>query len=500
MKALFIIAQWEFWRHFKSRSFILATFVSPLLFALMVLFPTLFLENPNANQPRLIGCVELDSTTICQKIQQRFETLNSEKPSDIPLRILPIRTDTSQAMKERFLRIAQMKHELDSLQDAYNKIKERRKYIFQKPRTRKREKLLRQTYEQLSATREARDLAQLDYQKARAELDSLWHMEIIRNADNLLRSQTIEGYLLIDPEEFASGVVEFHSLLPASFLQMGSIKQAVQIVMVEERMRQEGLRVAKIQELLKPVTLKEIQLQGEQKQEFDFMVTYIGPIIVVLFLFISIFTSSGFLFSGVLKEKTNRVIEILLSSVHHTQLVAGKILGLGLLGIFQILIWYGLTLILIGLQVLKTGEISFLTWQNAGLFLLYFVLGYLFFATVFVGIGSLFSSEEDAHHLNQFMRLLSIFPIVLAVLVLESPNSLVVRILSFIPPLTPTFMILRTPMGNPPTIDYYISAGIMLGSIIVGTLFAGKLFKIGSLMYGRKPKPREILKLLFSRL
>ncbi len=500
MKAFFVITQWEFFRSFKSRSFLLATFVSPLLFALMILFPTLFLENPDSNKPHYIGCVELDSTTICQKIQKRFETLNSEKPDEVPIRILPIKTDTSAAMKERFLQIARMKHELDSLQDAYNKIKERRKYIFQKPRTRKRERLLRETYEQLSATREARDLAQLDYQKARAHLDSLWQMEIIRNADNLLRNQVVEGYLLIDPEEFSRGIVEFHSLLPASFLQIGSIKQAVQIVMVEERMRQEGLRVSKIQELLKPVTLREIQLQGEQKQEFDFMITYIGPIIVVLFLFISIFTSSGFLFNGVLKEKTNRVIEILLSSVHHTQLVAGKIFGLGLLGIFQILIWFGLTVLLIGLNVLNTGEISFLTLRNAGIFLLYFVLGYLFYATVFVGIGSLFSSEEDAHHLNQFMRMLSIFPIVLAILVLESPNSLVVRILSFIPPLTPTFMILRIPMGNPPIMDYYISVGIMLASILIGTLFAGRLFKIGSLMYGRRPRPGEILRLLFSRL
>jgi len=199
-----------------------------------------------------------------------------------------------------------------------------------------------------------------------------------------------------------------------------------------------------------------------------------------------------------LKEKSNRVIELLLSSVSYTQLIAGKIFGLGLLGIFQVLIWFSLTLLLASLNILNTSEITFLTFGNAGLFLLYFLLGYLFFASIFVGIGSLFSHEEDAHHLNQFMRMLSIFPIVLAVLVLDTPNSLLVRILSFIPPLTPTFMILRIPLGSPPVEDYYISIGIMIISILLAIILAGRLFKVGSLIYGKKPTFREIIRIAFN--
>lgn len=499
MKPFFVITSWEFFRHFKSRSFLLSTFFSPVLFALIMLIPALFLKSTNSNQPHLIGCVEFDSTALCQEVMERFQEIEEKLPRGATLKLVVIKPDTSDFMKINFQKMEGLKQELDSLNDAYNKIKERRKYIFQKRKTRTRARLLKQTYEQLITTRESRDLAQLEYQQAREKNESLWRREIVRKADQLLEDQALEGYLLIDPKDFSRGIVEFHSLLPASFLQLDPIKRAVQTVVVEKRLKEQGLQVAQIEELLKPIQLKEIQLQGEKKQEFDFMVTYLGPIIVVLFLFISIFTSSGFLFSGVLKEKTNRVIEILLSSVHHTQLIAGKIFGLGLLGIFQILIWFALTGILVTTNLIDIKEISFLTIRNAGLFLWYFILGYLFFAAIFVGIGSLFSSEEDAHHLNQFMRMLSIFPIVLAVLVLETPNSLLVRILSFIPPLTPTFMILRTPMGNPPMIDYYISSGIMLVTILISTLFAGKMFKVGSLMYGQKPRFRQILRLLFSR-
>jgi ABC-2 type transport system permease protein len=413
--------------------------------------------------------------------------------------LITVKTDTSTGMKSRFKNLRFLKLELDSLEDEYNTVKERRKYTFQKPKTASREALLKNTYEELIQTREALDLAKLEHQRAKHLTDSLWRVAIVRHADELLISLQLEGYLLINPEEFAEGAVEFHSLLPSNFLDVDPLKQAVRVVIVEQRLKQENLRVDKIQEWLSPVIFREIHQQGSEKEEFDFLINYLGPIIVVFFLFISIFTSSGFLFSGVLKEKTNRVIELLLSSVNHNQLVAGKIFGLGLLGVFQIMIWYGITLILIVSDLLNVSEIGFLSLKNAGLFLLYFILGYLYFASIFVGIGSLFSNEEDAHHLNQFMRMLSILPIVLAILVLETPNSLLVRVLSFIPPLTPTFMILRTPLGNPPPMDYYLSIGIMLVSILISIYFAGKLFQVGSLLYGKKPGFKEIFSILFRR-
>ena len=499
MKQFLLITWWEFVRHFKSRSFLLSTFISPLVFAFIVFLPTLYLEDYSADRLRRVGCVAFDSTRICRDIQQRFNEISIASAMMPGIDLVTIKTDTPTVMRQRFRNLKLLRMELDSLEDSYNTVKERRKYIFQKPKTTSREALLKNTYEELIQTREARDLAELEYQKAKHQTDSLWRAAIVRHADDLLTTLQLEGYLLVNPEEFAEGTVEFHSLLPSNFLEIDPLKQTVQVIIVEQRLKRENLRVDKIQEWLSPVTFREIQLQGSDKEEFDFLINYLGPIIVVFFLFISIFTSSGFLFSGVLKEKTNRVIELLLSSVNHHQLVAGKIMGLGLLGVFQIMIWYGITLILIGSDLLNVSDIGFLTLKNAGLFLLYFILGYLYFASIFVGIGSLFSNEEDAHHLNQFMRMLSILPIILAILVLETPNSLLVRILSFVPPLTPTFMILRTPLGNPPAIDYYLSIGIMLVSTLISIYFAGKLFQVGSLLYGKKPGFREIFGILLRR-
>jgi ABC-2 type transport system permease protein len=499
MKQFLIVTWWEFLRHFKSRSFILSTFVSPIIFGVVVFVTNFYIQDSSIEELRFVGCVEFDTSGVCQNLQQRLTEISIASGTLPVIDLITVTPDTSSPIKKRFEEVAQLKAELDSLEDTYNIIKERRKYIFQKPKSQDRERSLKSSYENLIQTREARDLMQIEYQKTKSETDSLWQIEIIRQADEKLVSMELEGYLLVKPDDFSEGIVEFHSLLPVNFLEIEQLKQATQVVIVEQRLKRENLRVDKIQEWLQPIVFREIQLQGEDKKEIDFLVNYLGPIIVVLFLFISIFTSSGFLFSGVLKEKTNRVIELLLSAVNHTQLVAGKILGLGILGIFQIIIWFGLTLLLIGFDLFDTSEINFLTLKNAGLFLLYFVLGYLYFASIFVGIGSLFSNEEDAHHLSQFMRMLSIIPILLAILVLKTPNSLLVRILSFIPPLTPTFMILRTPLGNPPPDDYLISTGIMVASIILSIFFAGKLFKIGSLMYGKRVNLKEILSIMFRR-
>lgn len=493
MKKFLVILNWEFWRHLKSKSFLLATFVSPVIFAAIVLIPSFFWDTGSIHQPEVFGCIEFDEPRYCDLLAERLAQLSVNQQ----VILIKIHADTSSQLRRYLERLSRIKAERDSLEEAYNKIKERRRYIFQKPASATRERLLRQTYDELRATRESRDLAEIEFNRIKSATDSLLRLEVVQKADSMMRRQLIEGYLLIDPAELDRGSVEFHSILPSNFLRLSYLKDALQLILIEKRMLEDGISVSKINDWLQPFEIREFKLEAARQIELDFAVTYLGPIIVVLFLFISIFTSSGFLFNGIISEKSNRVIEILISSVKSWQLMSGKIFGLGLLGLFQIFIWMALTAGLIFLQVLNVDKISFLTLRNAGIFVLYFSLGYLFFASIFVGIGSVLSNEEDAHHLNQFMRILSIFPIALAVLVLQSPNSLIVRILSFIPFLTPTFIILRTPLGHPPQIDYLLSTGIMVVSIIVTVAMGAKIFRVGCLLYGKKPTFKEIWRLLW---
>lgn len=496
MKQFLTIASWEFWRNLRSRSFFLATFVSPVIFAGFVLIAALFYNQADVEQPRVVGCVEFNTDAYCQMLAERLNRYLTRAGTAPDLILVKIQPDTSAELAGYYQQLAELKSKHDSLDQAYNKIKQRRNYIFRQAPSRKRERLLRETYEQLHKTREERDLTEIEYNRMKAVADSLMRQALLQKADSLLMDQVIEGYLVIDPDYFVSGRVEFHSLLPISFLRIDPIRQVLQMMILEQRLQAEGITKSKIQEWLRPVEILKFEVQGSQRREFNFMVSYLAPVIVVLFLFTSIFTSSGFLFNGVLSEKTNRVIELLLSSVSHLQLLAGKIVGLGCLGLFQILIWIGLTYLLTVGQVIHPDQVDFLTLRNAGLFVWYFALGYLFYASIFVGVGSLFSDPEDAHHLNQFMRILSILPVALALVVVVYPNALFVRILSFIPFLTPTIMILRTPIVDVPLLDYLLSSGVMVVSFLINIWLGGRLFRIGSLMYGKKPSWKTVFQLM----
>lgn len=493
MKRILTIAVWEFFRYLKTRSFLIATFVSPIVLAGIIIIPSFFYQQNNLTKPQIIGVVEIDSTNYHAILSKRFnDSLNTgEKYQETILK--KIDADTSRELAQYFSKQNRLEFEKDSLNDAYNQIKERRKYIFQRPASGTRERQLKETYEQLHQTRDARDLAVIEYDRMKSLTDSLLRKAVFKTADSLLIAKAIQGYIVIEPLLFKQGKLEFHSLLPINFFRIDRLKQNIQELLVEERMRGEGITSTQIQQWLKPIEIEELRLEGSEKREFNIIVTYLGPIIVVLFLFISIFTESGFLYNSVILEKSNHIIEFLLSSVKSTQIILGKIIGLGTLGLFQVLLWMVVTALLVFLNVIPSKEIGFLTIENGIIFILYFILGYLFFSTVFVGVGSLFSSEETARQFNQVMRILSIFPIILAVIVLESPNSLIVRVLSFIPILTPSFMILRTPLGQPPQIDYAISVAIMLVFITISLLFAIRVFKVGSYVYDHTITIKEVL-------
>ena len=499
MRNLWIITGWEFWRHLKSRSFLLATFIPPLLFTVVAVVLFFFYRESRTPQPRVIGCVELDTTRYCEAIQKKLDNFTLPGTHTPAVVLIDIQADTTDDLQNLFQEVARLKHELDSLNDAYNRIKERRRYIFQRPDSPTKERLLRQTYEQLHLTREQRDLAEIEYNRQKAYVDSLWQMQILKTADSLLFTQVVEGYLILRGEELQDGRVEFHSIYPNQFLQIEPLKNVLQELLVEMRLRQEGITISQIHEWLKPVVINEILVEGARKREFSFLQSYLAPVIVVVFLFISIFTPGGFLFYSLISEKANRVLEILMTSANSFQIIAGKILGLGLLGVVQIVIWLILTKGLILAGWISVENLPFFTLHNLGFFVLYFVLGYFFFAAIYVGIGSVYSNEEEAHHINLMLRMLSISPILFSVPILMFPDAIFVRLFSFIPFLTPTFMVLRTPLGHPPEIDYIISVGVMLFSTLVALWVSGRLFRNSSLFDRRTPGWGEVWKLLWGK-
>ena len=190
---------------------------------------------------------------------------------------------------------------------------------------------------------------------------------------------------------------------------------------------------------------------------------------------------------------------MLLSYASSRQIMAGKIFGLGFLGLLQVLIWLSVTAIFVFFNLFAVGQISFLNLENAFYFLHYFSLGYLLYAAIFVSIGAIFSSEQEAQQANIILRTIAILPVLLVFLFLKEPNSGLISALTYIPLLTPYFMIMKISQHGIPIIsEIYLTSIILFVSIIGMVFFAAKIFRIGILIYGKKLTFTEVLKLIKS--
>jgi ABC-2 type transport system permease protein len=499
MKNIFYIARWEFSSRFKTRSFLFSTFILPILFSLLITFPLYFISNEQTVSTKLIGLINANDNDLLEKLQIHLNqnyNLSSSSPEYI---ILPISVENSPPYKQAYNEFVFTSRQLDSLEIAYTDLKVLREKYYGSSTIKNKQYLLQKSYDELIITREHRDLVQLDFGYYKSHLDSIYNREARFAADSMLIQNILNAYLVIPKMVYRAGNIEYHSLKPGELLDSERMQRIINEVIIQSRLQEASVNTMQISQWLKPVKLTRYQLRAKGSAEWDFYIDFYGAVIGVVLLFMAIFTSGGFLFSSVIQEKTNRVIEILLSYASSLQIMAGKIFGLGFLGLMQVLIWIGITTIFVFFNLFQAGQISYLNAENGLYFLHYFSLGYLLYAAIFVAIGAIFSSEQEAQQVNIILRAIAILPVLLVFLFLKEPDSGIITFLSYIPLLTPYFMILKiSQYGIPLSSEVYITSIILIVSIIGMVFIAAKIFRLGILMYGKKFTLREILLLLRS--
>ena len=309
-------------------------------------------------------------------------------------------------------------------------------------------------------------------------------------ANKLISSKEIEGYFSIPATVYDSGKVEFRAENVGNIRVTERFSRTIEEVIVEQRLKGQGLDPTLIRKLIASVDIKSIKVseKGEEK-ESGFLETFFSAYIVIMMLMFLVLTSGQLLIRSVVEEKSNRVIEVLLSSCSARDLMVGKILGLSGLGILQILIWGSIGLAL----SLKSGTNIFVL-ENLLLSAVYLVLGYLLYSATFVAVGSPVTTEQEAQQITSYVTLFLVFPMVLALPAMQNPNSPLIKILSFIPLLTPAFMMLRIPIQMPETWEILATIGLMIVSCIGMMWVAGKIFRIAILVYGKRPTIPELIR------
>ncbi len=305
-------------------------------------------------------------------------------------------------------------------------------------------------------------------------------------AQGALRRHEISSFLVIGPDYLengkavryvrGTGVLGFDELdreRIRGFL-MDNLLESVDDPMLRARLRE-------------PVDLTTVDWASDEAQPLnplDFVMPYAFSVLLV----ISIFTSSGFLLQSVTEEKENRVVEVLLSSVSPMQLMTGKILGLGILGLVQIAIWFGAVWVLGGVAAASFAVLAGfrINLPLAILSMVYFLLGYLLFAAFMAAAGAASTTLREGQQLAGIVSVVGAIPFMLASLLFANPDSPIIRLLSYFPVTSPIMMMQRLAIDDVRTSEIAGSIALLIVGIGVGIWMAAKIFRMGILMYGQR--------------
>jgi len=315
-----------------------------------------------------------------------------------------------------------------------------------------------------------------------------------------VRSGKIDAYVVIDKDILEGpGKVYFytHKPKPTNLDAFWTLERIINGLVVDQRCRLRNLSPELLTELRR-VPIERIEIgsgQDEQRlqSQAERMTGIMIPFFFMFLIYMGIIGIGQQMLSSVIEEKNSRIIEMLLSAVTPFQLMTGKILGLAGIGLTVTSLWavtaYGAALWQ-GLSIEVTGGLIFY-------FLLYYVLGFLLFSSILAGIGSVCNTLKETQNLMMPIVLVFIVPLLSWYQLVQSPNGLFARVLSFIPPVTPLIMVLRLSAGSDVwALEILASIVLLLAALLVTMWLAAKVFRTGILMYGKRPSSREIFRWL----
>jgi ABC-2 type transport system permease protein len=241
----------------------------------------------------------------------------------------------------------------------------------------------------------------------------------------------------------------------------------------------------------------QVSASGTESKK-GFMEAYFGTFLFVFMLYMTLLLYGIAVMRGILEEKSNRIMEVLLGSLSPQELMTGKILGVGFVGLTQVGI-YVATAILLPMLVPSAGGamtsiFEALNPMRMVWFLVFFILGYFMYTALFAAVGAVCNSEQEAQNLQSPVVMCLVIPMVATFFFVSQPDSTVARVVSLIPLFTPMVMVMRINTLTPPLWEILLS--IVLTTGFIWLLFRGvaKIFRIGILMYGKRPTVPEILR------
>ena len=372
------------------------------------------------------------------------------------------------------------------------------------------------------------------YQKLDSSTDIIYDLiddATIDEAKEISRNKSDYGLLYINnfdsPEEIAESIM-FISETSPSFTVLNKLESQLESILTDENFRILGIDINQINSSKIIINLFQESFDGEETTRVDGVVKLGFGFALGMLLYFFIFAYGSMIMMSVMEEKTSRIVEIIISSVKPFNLMTGKIIGVSLAGLTQVLIWgvmfsvfsyffstyFGISASSSsGEIILSTEEADAISssalemisaFMNLPLtniffaFIIYFIGGYFLYASIFAAIGAAIDNQADAQQFMLPITLIIIIGLYVGVLTVpEDPNGIVAQIFSYIPFTSPIVMLMRIPHGVP-LYEQILSVTILFSSVLLIVWISAKIYRIGILMYGKKITYGEMIKWLRS--
>jgi ABC-2 type transport system permease protein len=318
--------------------------------------------------------------------------------------------------------------------------------------------------------------------------------------DGRVRDEKIDAWVWIGKGVLGDEPVEYHARNTSNLFTQDTLRSDLSEVVRRIRLQQAGIDPARMEELTRRVEIKPLQVPGTGTSGGG-VAGMVFAFTLFFLLYMSILMWGQQVMQGVLEEKGTRVIEVLISALTPFELMMGKLLGICLVGLTQLAIWLGTVMLLT-----SVGAAAVLPLMPAGTVLpsltlgivinlaLLFILGFFAYATLYAAIGASFNNLQEAQQVAGVAVLFIVAPVMVIYPIINDPSSTMAVTMSLIPLFTPLVMPLRIAIEMPPAWQLALAYVLTLSFVLGMVWFCSKIYRVGILMYGKKPTLKEILK------
>lgn len=303
----------------------------------------------------------------------------------------------------------------------------------------------------------------------------------------------LDGYLVEVPGAGPSGRPSFEWVprVQSDVITRSRVADAVRGALTREKLVGSGMSAAQITALLAPIDLS----AGNQKKDHAGAAVASAWGMYFLMYFVILFYGMN-VARSIIEEKTSRIFEVLLATVRPSEMLAGKVIGVGSVGLTQVGIWIVVATIALKSQAFGQDLHILPSAGQTALFVVFFILGYVLYSSIASALGAMTNSEQELQQLQIFLMLPLIFSSLIIFNVITNPDGPIAQVFSFVPFTAPLIMYTRVIVGKPEALAVTLSIAGLVVTIAIVLWLASRIYRVGILMYGKKPNLPEIMRWL----